>query len=88
MNDWKAKGNTECSKKQKNGATGLAAEVPFLKRMKREMEYPLQNPGAAAVIAITPLCIKHTFVESRDEREEEQKEIERKSWVNSSQRSI
>lgn len=48
--------------------------------------------GAAAVIAIRPLCIKHTFVESKErrerEREEEEREMEKKSRVKSSQRSI
>lgn len=67
---------------------GLVAEVPSLKRMRREMEYPLQNPVAAAVIAIRLICIKHTFVERRDEREEEDRQMKRKNWVNSSQRSI
>lgn len=74
--------------KNKKGVIGLVAEVPFLTRMRREMEHPLQNPEPAAVIAIRPLCIKHTFVESRDEIEEEDREMERNNWVNSSQRSI
>lgn len=43
--------------------------------LRRGMEYPVQKPrqaddGAAAVIAIRPLCIKHTFVESKERREE------------------
>lgn len=41
------------------------------------------------MIAIRPLCIKHTFVErQREEREEEGREMEKRSRVNSSQRSI
>lgn len=74
--------------KNKKGVIGLMAEVPFLKRMRRVMEHPLQNPEAAAVMAIRPLCIKHTFVESRDEMEDEDREMKRNNWVNSSQRSI
>lgn len=60
---------------------------PFSKRMKRAMEDLLQSPVAAAVIAIRPLCIKHTFVERR-EGEEGTEGNKSESWVNSSQRSI
>lgn len=62
--------------------------VPFLKRVRKDMKHPLQNPEAAAVRAIRPLCIKHTFVECRDEKKEEDREMKRSNWVNSSQRSV
>lgn len=41
------------------------------------------------MIAISPLCIKHTFVESDERREEGKRgEMEKRRGVNSSQRSI
>lgn len=98
MNDWKRKGNNRKKyiykyKKRMVKPEGITLEpllkpFSFLGSVWRGMKYPATlrqaGNGAAAVIAIRLLCIKHTFVESEERREEE---MEKGSRLNSSQRS-
>lgn len=81
MNDCKGKTTKKIQKRTKRG--GPRAEdhyygLSLFWRVHEEGWSTSAKPrqtvdGAAAVIAIRPLCIKHTFVESKERREKRKK---------------